>query len=349
MTQSSTTLSLRAILLSICLTSADVSAFTTNGAGTAVSRSPVTTRQEWQQKVEIELPNLELLFDRIQQASPLAKLVMEGNSEGGLAAIDDTVKQPELKWKKVEENKKRTVHRIDKLDSFQNVKTPLLRFRSSITGPCIGERFSHFILDIDERKKWDDQVAQNFEMYPIDPVNEYCPIDGALLCNEEKYGKCMRIGVGYTQTKQGIISPREQLILGGMQEYDNGATILWGTEMEEQHNHLLPDGPRHVRAKSHLFAATLAPTGDDTFDVEYLLQMDVGGGLPHFMTTGALTDAVKKLFEHTKGYFEGGDAELHLKSLKDKNIDIDILGDEDFVLDDHYHHLNDVESLLFTP
>jgi hypothetical protein len=275
---------------------------------------------------------------------------MEGNSEGGLAAIDDTLKHPELKWKKVEENKKRTVHRIDKADSFQNVKTPLLRFRSTINGPCIGERFSHFILDIDERKKWDDQVAQNFEMYPIDPENEYCRIDDAILCNEERYGKCARIGVGYTQTKQGIISPREQLILGGMQQFDNGATILWGTEMEERHNHLLPDGPRHTRAKSHLFAATLAPTGPDTFDVEYLLQMDVGGGLPHFMTTGALSDAVKKLFEHAKGYFEGGEAHLHLESLKkDKNIDIDILGDEDFVLDDHYHHLNDVESILFTP
>ena len=50
-----------------------------------------------------------------------------------------------------------------------------------------------------------------------------------LFSDEDRFGKCKRIGVGYTETKQGIIAPREQLILGGMQEYENGATILWGT------------------------------------------------------------------------------------------------------------------------
>ena len=61
--------------------------------------------------------------------------------------------------------------------------------------------------------------------------------------------------------------------MGGMQEYENGATILWGTEMEEYHNHLLLPGQQHTRAKSQLFAATLAPTGPASFDVEYLLQI----------------------------------------------------------------------------
>ena len=342
------------IFLVVCVGVGDVLAFsTTTASSSAISRAPIATRQEWQTGVEIELPNLELLFDRISQASPLAKLVMEGkgNSYGGFDAIDDDVKHPELKWKRVEENKKKTVHCVDKADRFQGVKTPILRFRSSIKGPCIGERFSHFILDIDERKKWDENIAMNFEMYPIDPSGEYCQIDNAILCNSEKYGNCERIGVGYTQTKQGIISPREQLILGGMQKYDNGATILWGTEMEEQHNHLLPDGPRHTRSKSHLFAATLVPTSSNSFDVEYLLQMDVGGGLPHFMTTPAITDIVKKLFDHTKNYFEGGEGselDQYLKSrVKEESSDIEKIGiDED---DYHSYHLNDLESLLFTP
>jgi hypothetical protein len=280
---------------------------------------------------------------------------MEGNSAGGFDSIDDDVK--DIKWKKVEENQRKTVHRVDKADKYQGLKTPLLRFRSSIQGPCIPERFSHFIMDLEERKKWDDQIAQNEELYPIDDLGA---VD-ALLGDQDKYGKCARVGVGYTQTKQGIISPREQLILGGMQEYSNGATIMWGTEMEEYHNHLLPDGPRVTRAKSHLFAATLVPTSSDSFDIEYLLQMDVGGGLPHFMTTPALTDAVKKLFEHTKRYFSGGegsDLDLYLRSRQqeDNSAEVEVLNSVDlgaeFDLSEvhsHHHAMNENESLLFTP
>jgi hypothetical protein len=303
-------ISLCAILYAASFTTKATIAFTTGSARTSI-RAPIAKRHEWQQGVEIELPDTELLFERIGTASPLAKLVMEGDASGGFEAIDDNnAKHPELKWKKVEDNKRKTVHRIDKADSFQNVRTPLLRFRSSIQGPCIGERFSNMIMDLEERKKWDDQVAKVEEMYPIEDLDAV----NAMLGDQEKYGTCTRLGVGYTQTKSGILSPREQLTLGGMQEYENGATILWGTEMEEYHNHLLPEGQRHTRAKSHLFAATLAPTGPDSFDVEYLLQMDVGGGVPHFLSTPALTDAVRKLFQHAKTYFEGDEVDLYLKS-----------------------------------
>jgi hypothetical protein len=344
-------------LLYICFAANDAFAFSTDGSSCVVRKSPVSNRQEWQQGVEIELPNLEVLFDRISSASPLAKLVMEGKTMGGFEAIDD-VKQPDLKWKKVEENRRKTVHQIDKLDHFQDVKTPLLRFRSSIKGPCIGERFSNFIMNLDERKKWDDQVAHVEEMYPIDDLD----VVNSLLDNREKYGTCTRVGVGYTQTKSGIISPREQLICGGMQEFANGATILWGTEMEEYHNHLLPEGQRHTRAKSHLFAATLCPTSANSFDIEYLLQTDVGGGLPHFMTTPALVEIVKKLFDHTRNYFEGCDnneLDLYLKSRQQEDCpkielfsstDADLLCEEkDLSQVHHFHAMKDNESLLFTP
>ena len=299
-----------------------------------------------------------MLFDRISSASPLAKLVMEGKSTGGFEAIDD-VKRSDMKWKTVEENRRRTVHKIEKLDEFQNVKTPLLRFRSSIQGPCIGERFSNFIMDLDERKKWDDQVARVEEIYPIDDLD----IVNSLLNDREKYGMCTRVGVGYTQTKSGIISPREQLICGGMQEFSNGATILWGTEMEEYHNHLLPEGKRHTRAKSHLFAATLFPTSANSFDVEYLLQTDVGGGLPHFMTTPAVVEIVKNLFDHARNYFEGSDGsdlDLYLKSRQRKdgskfellNGTVEDLFEVEIDLSsqvDHFRAMKDIESLLFTP
>jgi hypothetical protein len=326
-----------------CIASTNVFAFSTDSR--TIVDVPVANRREWHPKVEIELPNLATVFDRISMASPLAKLVMEGKSEDGFAAIDDDVKHPELKWKKVEENKRKTVHRIDKADQFQNVNVPLLRFRSSIKGPCIGERFSNFIMDLEERKKWDEQIAKVDEMYPIDDLDAI----NTLLGDREKYGSCARIGVGYSVTKQGIISPREQLICGGMQEFSNGATILWGTEMEDYHNHLLPEGPRHTRAKSHLFAATLAPTGPDSFDVEYLLQMDVGGGLPSFMTTPAVTDIVKKLFDHARDYFEGGEGselDSYLKSRQQEKYEEEV---DFFQFDSDHIAMNKLESLLFTP
>ena len=344
-------------LLYVCFAANNSFAFTTDGSARAVGKSPVSSRREWQQGVEIELPNLEVLFERISSVSPLAKLVMEGKSMAGFEAIDDA-KHPDLKWKKVEENRRKTVHQIEKLDQFQSVKAPLLRFRSSIKGPCIGERFSNFIMDFEQRKKWDDQVAQVEEIYPIEDLD----VVNSLLNNREKYGTCTRVGVGYTQTKAGIISPREQLICGGMQEFANGATILWGTEMEEYHNHLLPEGQRHTRAKSHLFAATLCPTSANSFDIEYLLQMDVGGGVPHFMTTPAVVEIVKKLFDHTRNYFEGFDGselDIYLKSRQQddsskvellSSTGADLLGGEiDLSQGQHFHAMKDNESLLFTP
>jgi len=341
-------------LICVCVSAHSIAAFSTRVETKAASAH----RNEYKPQTIIELPNFELLFDRVQQASPLSKLVMEGKS-GGFAAIDDESHHPELRWKKVEANARNTVHRIDKLDSFQNVKTPLLRFRSTIQGPCIGERFSHFIMDLEERKKWDDQIAFQEEMYPIDDV---ASVDH-LLGDTERFGNCVRVGVGYVKTKQGIISPREQLILGGHQEFQDGSTILWGTEMEEFHNHLLPPGQRHTRAKSHLFAATLAPTSNNSFDIEYLLQMDVGGGLPNFITTPAIIEAVKKLFSHAESYFEGEDIEQFLKAKEEEEqnlliSEINLMNNmqteftvsiDEAPVDAHHLALKNSESLLFTP
>jgi hypothetical protein len=91
--------------------------------------------------------------------------------------------------------------------------------------------------------------------------------------------------------------------------------------------------------------------------------MDVGGGIPNFMTTPAITDVVKKLFNHAKDYFEGEDIEVFLKNkeedsrLKSDNECMNrVLSDfgvsvVDETQDAHPHHyaLKDSESLLFTP
>lgn len=314
-------------------------------------------RHAWQQGVEIELPNLELLFERIAMVSPLANLVMDSTRPTTTAdakvGFEATIENPQLKWKKIERNSQKTVHQIDKLDTFQNINTPVLRFRASIAGPCIGDQFSHFIMNEDERKLWDDQVDHVTELYPIDNVSI---VDTLLHNNSEKYGLCSRVGVGYTLTKSGIISPREQLICGGMQNYDNGATILWGTEMEEYHNHLLPqDIPRQVRAKTYLFAATLVPTSYNSFDVEYILQMNVGGGVPNFLTTPKVVEVIKKLFDHASNYFEGCqgslllDRCLHSDNPEVCSVELLNMDDDDFLDAEIDLTLKNVESKISTP
>lgn len=138
---------------------------TTGGAPSAravTSKEPTSGSESWSPGVEIELPDLEMLFERVSMASPLARLVMEGGVGGGdgdssgkgflggFKEADDELRRtgyihPELKWKTIEADSRRVVHRIEKADKFQGVKTPLLRFRSSIEGPCVGEAFSNMV------------------------------------------------------------------------------------------------------------------------------------------------------------------------------------------------------------
>uniref|UniRef100_A0A7S2EVR7 START domain-containing protein n=1 Tax=Ditylum brightwellii TaxID=49249 RepID=A0A7S2EVR7_9STRA len=224
----------------------------------------------------------------------------------------------DLGWKKMEANSRRPVHKIDKIDNFQNLNSPMLRFRSTINGPCVGERFANFIMTLEEREKWDQSIAEVQEIYPI------YDLDAAnIAMGFGKYGDCSRLGVGYCRTKPAFgVTSREQLTLCGIQDFPDGSCMIWGTEMEEWHNHLLPDGERHVRAKSHLFSTTLVPTGPDSFDAEYVLQLDIGGKMPTWITTPVICESVKCLFSHAKSYFEegeGGALDKHIKEMEAQN------------------------------
>lgn len=205
-----------------------------------------------------------------------------------------------LKWKKIEANSRRTVHQIEKIDNFQGLGCPIVRFRSSLQGPCVGMKFAEFIMNLDERSKWDPQIQQVDEIYPIYDV------DAANIAMDFKYGDCKRLGIGYCQTKSNpIVDGREQLTLCGIQDFTNKSCVIWGTELEEWHNHLFPqDIARHTRAKSHLFATTLQPTGPNSFDVEYILQLEVGGNLPNFLTTPILVETVKGMFNYAEKVFK---------------------------------------------
>jgi len=251
--------------------------------------------------VDIELPDFDELFDRIQRVSPLARQAIEG-SGGGFQTMDHHKSvSPELPWKTMEDTPRRVVQTIEKIDNFQGRPAPLLRFRSTLEGPCLGPLFARFIMDLDQREKWDAQIANVYEAYPINDL------DSANIAMQfGKYGDCSRLGIGYCQTKANLgIAPREQLTLCGIQDFPNGASIIWGTEMEDWHNHLLPEGPRFPRAKSHIFSTTLVPTSETTMDVEYVLQLESGGNLPTWLTTPVIVDSVKKLFVTARSCFQG--------------------------------------------
>ena len=173
-------------------------------------------------------------------------------------------------------------------------------------GPCVGEAFASFIMDLDQRQKWDIQIDNVYEAYPI------LDLDAAnIAMGINKYGDCVRLGVGHCTTKSNLgIDAREQLTLCGINNFDDGSCLIWGTEMEEWHDHLFPPGHRSTRAKSHLFSTTLVPTGPDSFDIEYVLQLEIGGKIPVWLTTPIIIDSVKRLFSCSKDFFLGKDGTL---------------------------------------
>eukprot|EP00559_Dactyliosolen_fragilissimus_P004581 CAMPEP_0184857148 /NCGR_PEP_ID=MMETSP0580-20130426/2309_1 /TAXON_ID=1118495 /ORGANISM="Dactyliosolen fragilissimus" /LENGTH=228 /DNA_ID=CAMNT_0027352569 /DNA_START=81 /DNA_END=764 /DNA_ORIENTATION=- len=181
--------------------------------------------------VEIELPDFDELFGRIQQVSPLANLAIKGGGTGeggGFQKVEETSPLNQ-KWKVIENKKRRTVHRIDKIDDFQGLGCPIVRFRASMKGPCNGEKFAEFIMNLDERSKWDPQIENVDEIYPI-----YDYEAANLAMGVGKYGDCSRLGIGYCQTKPNpVVDGREQLILCGIQDFDDGSTLIWGTELED--------------------------------------------------------------------------------------------------------------------
>lgn len=268
--------------------------------------------------VAIELPDFDGFFSRIQAISPLAKLAIQGGGSGeggGFAAMDDTV-QEGLKWKRIENSKRKLVHSIDKIDNFQNLGPPLMRWRASMEGPCHGLKMAEFIMDTEKRKQWDPQIENVSELYPVSDLDT-----ANIKMGFGKYGDCEKLGVGYTLTKSHPIgiSPREQLTLCGIQKFDDGSSVIWGTEMEDWHNHLLPAGERLTRARSHLFSLALVPTGENSFDAEYSLQLDFGGNLPHWMTAPIVIDSVKNTLKAAQQFFsegEGGELDQYLKEEK---------------------------------
>jgi hypothetical protein len=122
--------------------------------------------------------------------------------------------------------------------------------------------------------------------------------------------------------------------------------------LEESQNNLFPANQpkRQPRSTSHLFATTIIPTGDETFDVEYVLQLEIGG-FPGWLTGPVVIETVKKMFRFADDYFKSGltqDGELAKK--------LALLPDDLNEYDDDFDHesksedpLDSKQTLLMTP
>jgi hypothetical protein len=296
--------------------------------------------------VDLELPHLPYVFDRILQVSPLARKVMTTTTATGSdarssmrAATSSTAEYgatPGHLWKLVESS---PLAHIDKIDSYQGRKAsaPLLRFRSTLEGPCLGECFASFIMDYDHRKQWDAQIDQVYEAHSV--THQLQEVQQHMLEAQRKHhhhnqdvnwGVCSRFGVGYCRTKASIVSPREQLTMCGIQDFEDGSCLIWGVEMDQpRHEPLMPrdnnnngNGKKLTRAKSHLFCTTLSPRPDTassaggrmSFDVEYVLQLEIGGKIPSWISGPVVTENVKQLLKCASSFYAGTDPQRGLEA-----------------------------------
>jgi hypothetical protein len=119
--------------------------------------------------------------------------------------------------------------------------------------------------------------------------------------------------------------------------------------LEESQNHLFPENqPKRVpRSTSHLFATTIIPTEDDTFDVEYVLQLEIGG-FPGWLTGPVVIETVKKMFRFADDYFRGGLADGALAK-KLASIPDDLNGIARFDSTDQSNEVLDKKQTLLMP
>lgn len=303
--------------------------------------------------VRLKVPKFDVVLDDVRKASPLAWQVLTQHSPGGLAAIDDVADEfwngrdatgriePDVyRWTVLEKNPERPVSRIDAIPNFMGRGPPLQRFRATLRAPAQqqGFCFSELVSETALRTQWDatcasvDQLHSAADLTQVRELQARCLRESTLRCGKDSdilgYGEPLLFGIGHVRTKRSVVSPREQLTLCGLQRFPSGATITWGIELEEDQNHLFPaDQPnRRPRSTSHLFAMTTAPRREDPtlFDVEYVLQVEVGG-IPTWISSPLVLDAVKKMFRFAEGYGrsgfeEGGALARRLAALPDDAV-----------------------------
>ena len=281
-------------------------------------------------------------------------------------------------WKVVSSfNSNKLIKEIDKIDGFENKVAPMVRLRSTFQGPKKrrGETFADVFSTEELRHQWDVTNDVVGEIYSgnLEELNQYQ--------DATKYGTSSMFGIGYVKTKKSVVSPREQMTLCGVTNFQSGASIVYAVELEESSDNLLPKNqPKRVpRSTTHLFATTIIPTGEDTFDVEYVLQLEVGGfpGMlvlkpfcmaldnlslnsvyiirpsitPGWLTGPVVIETVKKMFRFADNYFRSGltsDGVLanKLALIPDEESNFEEAGDSN---DSSEDVLEKKQTLLMTP
>jgi len=207
-------------------------------------------------------------FEMIRELSPYSTHALSP-----LKDPDFFLKEPVeiLPWKTIEHKPHRStgVYSVQTLPSYCP-SSQLLRFRGRVPGRVDAPLFSSLLTTVAHRKKWDVTVS---DVYKVADVGYSPPLPGT---PEE-------CGVGYCRTVKalgGLVTPREQLTLCGVQS-GIGGSLIWAFELPSEYTDasegLWPDGKRLQRASTDVFSAALVQRRG-FFEVEYVLSLDVGGG-----------------------------------------------------------------------
>ncbi|GMH58077.1 hypothetical protein TrRE_jg5146, partial [Triparma retinervis] len=140
-------------------------------------------------------------------------------------------------WTMMEDNrgkKNKSFTTIEKIDKFNGIDTPLLRFRTTIKSgtykQSFVQHFANLIMKKPQRSPWDPACESVSEVYPLDLA-----VGNSLFSSSSpsSCGVLTRLGVGHCTTKPaagGLVSPREQLTLCGINEFPTGGGVVWGYE-----------------------------------------------------------------------------------------------------------------------
>lgn len=262
----------------------------------------------------IVVPQQAKVFERIQEVSPLARELYGQSSDSNLLQS----------WKIVQKRTDKNDMSIEQLNNHHlSPGTPLLRLKTTMSGRSVLSRTVALVMDLDQRSAWDDTIAAVSEVHPLDLVEA-----------NKLYGSknviVSRCGIGHAVTKPamgGIIGAREQLTVCGVNDFfdeDDGTaigSIIWGFECaDEFHKDLFPiEFERKTRATTHVFSFAMKKLEENVYDVEYILQLDIGGNFPSWAQSGVtftIVNAVRKMFTYAKEkyFIEGGPADQFIEA-----------------------------------
>ena len=106
---------------------------------------------------------------------------------------------------------------------------------------------------------------------------------------------------------------------------------MWGIELEDNQSYLFPPGERLIRSRSHIFSNAIIPTGDNTFDCEYALCLEIGR-FPEWLARPVVVTICRDLFKYAQKYYNATDKD-HVSGTEENAAGLSKSNDE---LDDYF-------------